>query len=168
MRPHRSAEPQEGLILSGWGLPLPFCDYLFVNVKIALIKARVLLQNRIEGSEYVHIFKFAQFPMRQLLSKSCDFCFACFFGACSLSALSCARIEGFFSVLLPCRSLIRLDCVSQVNKEMCSPVLTFASSSATVGAIIVYHTVNHIVVLLGGLLGRFQIVLRLQNSGTSL
>ena len=31
----------------------------------------------------------------QLLSKSCVFCLACFFGVCSFAALSCARIEGF-------------------------------------------------------------------------
>ena len=61
MRPHRSAEPQEGLILP-IGACRRLCDYLFVNVKIALIKARVLLQNCIEGSEHVHIFKFAQSP----------------------------------------------------------------------------------------------------------
>ena len=68
--------------------------------------------------------------MGQLLSKSCDFCFAFFFCAFSLSALSCARIEGFFSgfASLP-RSLSALTALARSTREIVSPALTFASSA---------------------------------------
>ena len=75
--------------------------------------------------------------MGQLLSKSCDFCFAFFFCAFSLSALSCARIEGFFSgfASLP-RSLSALTALARSTREIVSPALTFASSSSTVGVLL--------------------------------
>ncbi len=54
------------------------------------------------------ISTFSNFCMVQLLSKSCFFVFsAAFFGAffnASLSCASCARIEGFFSVLAAVRA----------------------------------------------------------------
>ena len=80
--------------------------------------------------------------MGQLLSKSCDFCFAFFFCAFSLSALSCARIEGFFSGFAPLpRSLSALTALARSTREICSPAFTFASSSSTVGVLLMIPSI---------------------------
>lgn len=61
-------------------------------------------------------------------------CFAGFFCAFSLSALSCARIEGFrFGFASFPFSLSALTALARSTREICSPALTFASSSSTVG-----------------------------------
>ena len=55
--PGRAGKPQKGLILFIRACRL-FRNDLSVNVKIALIKSRVLLHYGFKGSEHVHIFKF--------------------------------------------------------------------------------------------------------------
>ena len=63
VRPGRAGKPQEGFILLAGACRL-FRNDLFINVKIALIKSRVLFQNSFKGSQHVHIFKFIPFPHR--------------------------------------------------------------------------------------------------------
>ena len=60
MRPGRAAEPQKGLVLPV-GACRRLCDNLLVNLQVALVKACVLLHNRIEGSEQIHVLKFTLF-----------------------------------------------------------------------------------------------------------
>lgn len=69
-------------------------------------------------------------------------CFAFFFCAFSLSALSCARIEGFFSGFAPLpRSLSALTALARSTREICSPAFTFASSSSTVGVLLMIPSI---------------------------
>ena len=56
MRPGRAGKPQKRPVLTV-GACSSFVNDLLVNLKIASVKAGVLLHHRIKASQYIHVFK---------------------------------------------------------------------------------------------------------------
>ena len=89
MRPGRTGHPQIGFVLFAVGERCP-AENGFINVKIALIKRRVLLHNLLQRVKYVYLFKLIHgLSPFQILFDAALLLLVLFRGACGL------RLTGF-------------------------------------------------------------------------
>ena len=134
-----------------------FPQNLFVYVKVALEKAVFCFIMASKGSNNVPFSNFCNF-MGQLLSKSLCFLSCLFLRCLFFRCFKLRRIERTFPVWQACRVPYPVfQCFGVFCKVITVPrLLPFLQFRSGRG--VVYLPVNHVIVLLGGLFGSFQII----------